>query len=89
MIYLFRKNTLLFRPAMIAFGAGTIFHLVSIVELWVETGHLPLNNFYENKLALRVLGRDSIPLGLLAVSDCDIQRLPIPLSLLYADDWRD
>ncbi len=47
LIYLFRKSTSLFRPALIAFGAGTIFHLVSIVELWVETGHLPLNNFYE------------------------------------------
>jgi ABC-type uncharacterized transport system permease subunit len=47
LIYLFRKNTSLFRPALIAFGAGTIFHLVSIVELWSETGRLPLNNFYE------------------------------------------
>jgi ABC-type transport system involved in cytochrome c biogenesis permease subunit len=47
LIYLFRKSTGLFRPALIAFGAGTIFHLVSIAELWAETGHLPLNNFYE------------------------------------------
>jgi ABC-type uncharacterized transport system permease subunit len=47
LVYLFRKNTSLFRPALVAFGAGTIFHLVSIVELWSETGHLPLNNFYE------------------------------------------
>jgi ABC-type transport system involved in cytochrome c biogenesis permease subunit len=47
LIYLFRRSTTLFRPALIAFGAGAIFHLVSIVELWSETGHLPLNNFYE------------------------------------------
>jgi ABC-type transport system involved in cytochrome c biogenesis permease subunit len=47
LVYLFRKSTSLFRPALIAFGAGTLFHLVSIVELWSETGHLPLNNFYE------------------------------------------
>jgi ABC-type uncharacterized transport system permease subunit len=47
LIYLFRKSTRLFRPALIAFGAGTLFHLVSIVELWAETGRLPLNNFYE------------------------------------------
>jgi ABC-type uncharacterized transport system permease subunit len=47
LIYLFRKNNLLFRPALIAFGAGTVFHLVSIVELWVDSGHLPLNNFCE------------------------------------------
>ena len=47
LFYLFRKSTKLFTPALIAFGAGAVFHLVSIVELWVETGHLPLNNFYE------------------------------------------
>ncbi len=47
LIYLFRKSTSLFRPALIAFGAGTIFHLVSIVELWADSGHLPLNNFWE------------------------------------------
>src|ERR1700761_5270518 len=47
LIYLFRKSTYLFRPALIAFGAGTVFHLVSIVEAWLDSGHLPLNNFYE------------------------------------------
>lgn len=45
--FLFRKSTRLFTPALIAFGAGTIFHFVSLVELRVETGHVPLNNFYE------------------------------------------
>lgn len=48
LIYLFRKNTHLFLPALVAFGAGTVFHFVSIVELWAETGRLPLNNFYES-----------------------------------------
>jgi ABC-type uncharacterized transport system permease subunit len=47
LIYLFRKNTQFFRPALIAFGAGAVFHLVSIVELWADLGHWPLNNFYE------------------------------------------
>ncbi len=47
LIYLFRKSARLFTPALIAFAAGAIFHLVSIVELRAETGHLPLNNFYE------------------------------------------
>src|SRR5581483_8807784 len=47
LIYLFRKSTRLFTPALIAFAAGAIFHLVSIIELRVESGHLPLNNFYE------------------------------------------
>src|SRR5579875_1218097 len=47
LIYLFRKSTKLFTPALIAFAAGVVFHLVSIVELHAETGHLPLNNFYE------------------------------------------
>lgn len=45
--YLFRKSTRLFTPALIAFATGAVFHLVSLVELRVETGHLPLNNFYE------------------------------------------
>lgn len=47
LIYLFRRSTRLFLPALVAFAAGAIFHLVSIVELRAETGHLPLNNFYE------------------------------------------
>jgi ABC-type transport system involved in cytochrome c biogenesis permease subunit len=47
LIYLFRKSTRLFTPALIAFGAGTIFQFVSIVERWVNTGRLPVNNFYE------------------------------------------
>lgn len=47
LIYLFRKSTRLFTPALIAFAGGTIFHLVSLVEMRVETGHLPVNNFYE------------------------------------------
>jgi len=47
LIYLFRKSTNLFVPTLITFGAGTVLHLVSIVEWWVETGHLPLGNFYE------------------------------------------
>ena len=47
LIYLFRKSTKLFTPALVAFAAGAVFHLVSIVELRAETGHMPLNNFYE------------------------------------------
>jgi ABC-type transport system involved in cytochrome c biogenesis permease subunit len=47
LIYLFTKSTRLFRPALGAFALGAVLHLVSIVELWVESGHLPLNNFYE------------------------------------------
>lgn len=47
LLYLFRKTVRLFTPALIAFGAGTVFHLVALVELRAETGHLPINNFYE------------------------------------------
>ncbi|HEX7363535.1 MAG TPA: cytochrome c biogenesis protein CcsA [Bryobacteraceae bacterium] len=47
LIYVFRKSTRLFTPALIAFGAGTLFQFVAIVERWVESGRLPLNNFYE------------------------------------------
>ena len=46
-VYLFTKSARFFRPAMGAFAFGAVLHLVSIVELWVESGHLPLNNFYE------------------------------------------
>ncbi len=48
LIFLFRKNTRLFTPALLAFAAGAVFHLVSIVELRAETGHLPIDNFYES-----------------------------------------
>ena len=47
LLQLFRKQNRLFVPALTAFAAGTLLHFVSIVELHVETGHLPLNNFYE------------------------------------------
>ncbi|HZS53100.1 MAG TPA: cytochrome c biogenesis protein CcsA [Bryobacteraceae bacterium] len=47
LVYVFSKTTRLFAPALIAFGAGTVFHLVALVELRAETGHLPINNFYE------------------------------------------
>ena len=47
LIYLFRKSTRLFLPALAAFGAGAVFHLVAIVERWVETQRLPFDNFYE------------------------------------------
>ncbi len=54
LFYLFRGSerrsfdtTRLFTPALIAFGAGTVFHFVSIIELRAQTGHLLFNNFYE------------------------------------------
>jgi ABC-type transport system involved in cytochrome c biogenesis permease subunit len=47
LIYLFWKSTRLFKPALTAFATGTVFHLVSLVEFWHASGHLPLNNFYE------------------------------------------
>src|SRR5437879_2946948 len=47
LIYLFWKSTRFFKPALTAFGIGTVFHLVSIIESWQTTHHLPLNNFYE------------------------------------------
>jgi ABC-type uncharacterized transport system permease subunit len=47
LLYVFRKSTRLFTPALVAFAGGTVFHLVALVELWNEAGHLPINNFYE------------------------------------------
>lgn len=47
LLAIFRKGSRLFPPALLAFGAGAILHLVSIVELRAELGHFPLSNFYE------------------------------------------
>ena len=47
LVYLFWKSTRLFTPALITFGAGAVVHLISLVELRSQTGHIPLNNFYE------------------------------------------
>ncbi len=47
LIFLFTKSTRLFKPALGVFAAGTLFHLVSLVEVWSATGRLPLSNFYE------------------------------------------
>ncbi len=47
LVYLFRKSTRLLAPALVTFSIGAILHLVALVELRVETGHLPLGNFYE------------------------------------------
>ncbi len=47
LLVIFKKGTRLFRPALVAFSAGVILHMVSIVELWAELGHFPLSNFYE------------------------------------------
>jgi ABC-type transport system involved in cytochrome c biogenesis permease subunit len=55
LVYLFRKNTRLFHPALVAFAVGAVFHFVSLVELHVETGHLPLYNFYETSSACAFL----------------------------------
>ena len=47
LVYLFRRSTRLFTPALIAFAAGAIFQFVSLVELRAEAGHLLFGNFYE------------------------------------------
>ena len=45
--YIFSKSIRLFKPALVAFGIGTVLHFVSLVEFRVANGHLPLANFYE------------------------------------------
>jgi len=47
LLVIFKKGARLFAPALLAFGAGVVFHLVSIVELRAELGHFPIGNFYE------------------------------------------
>lgn len=43
----FSKTNRFFKPALILFGIGTVFHFVSLIEFRVANGHLPLSNFYE------------------------------------------
>lgn len=45
--YLFSKNTRLFKPTLITFAIGAVFHFVSLIEFRIANGHLPLGNFYE------------------------------------------
>ena len=87
LIYLFRKSTRLFRPALIAFGAGTIFHLVSIAELWAETGHLPLNNFYETSSVCAFL--IAFPASLHPISDLRIWCVHFSTGFFHDHDWGD
>ncbi len=47
LLFLFRKSTQLFVPALVTFSIGTVLHLVAIVELWSEAGRFPLTNFFE------------------------------------------
>jgi ABC-type transport system involved in cytochrome c biogenesis permease subunit len=47
LIYLFRKSTRLFKPALVAFAGGTLLHFVSLVEFWHAVHRPPLGNFYE------------------------------------------
>lgn len=47
-LVILRKNGGLFRYALNAFTAGTILHIVSIVDLTRQTGHFPAENFYES-----------------------------------------
>jgi ABC-type uncharacterized transport system permease subunit len=42
-----RRDSPLFRMALVAFGVGTVFHFVSIVELSVSLRSVAANNFFE------------------------------------------
>ncbi|MDQ6698645.1 MAG: hypothetical protein M3Z36_00485, partial [Acidobacteriota bacterium] len=43
-----RKRERLFRPALIAFAAGGLFHLVAIIEEGITAHHFPANGFFES-----------------------------------------
>jgi len=43
-----RKHSQMFSAALGAFSAGVMLHMVSLVELWVQAGHLPVDNFFES-----------------------------------------
>src|SRR5579875_485788 len=77
LIYLFRRSTRLFTPALIAFAAGAIFHLVSLVELRAEAGHLLL--FDRGVISGRVLLLPHRYLRRVSVSAC----------VFHDAHWRD
>lgn len=43
-----RRRRSLFRASLFAFGLGGLFHLVSVVDEGVLTGHFPANTIYES-----------------------------------------
>ncbi len=86
LLYLFRKSTRLFIPALIAFATGTVLHFVSIVELWAETGHMPLNNFYETSSLCAFLDSRSIPGGVQLLPCRDFRGLPVSSGVLHDPD---
>ena len=48
LLVVLRREDRLFRPALGAFSVAAVLHFVSIVELAVWVGHLPVDNFYES-----------------------------------------
>lgn len=55
LLTLLRRQTRLFGPAFVAFAAGAILELVSIVERGIARDRLPLNNFFESMAACAFL----------------------------------
>ena len=47
MAVLLRRKSGFLKYALFAFQAGVVLHLVAIVELTMEIGHLPVDNFFE------------------------------------------
>jgi len=47
MAVLLRRKSGFLKYALLAFQAGVVVHLVAIVELTMEIGHLPVDNFFE------------------------------------------
>jgi ABC-type transport system involved in cytochrome c biogenesis permease subunit len=47
MAVLLRRKSGFLKYALFAFQAGVVLHLVAIVELTMELGHLPVDNFFE------------------------------------------
>jgi ABC-type transport system involved in cytochrome c biogenesis permease subunit len=45
---LLRRKAGFLKPALLAFLVGAVLHLVAIVELAMEVGHLPVDNFFQS-----------------------------------------
>jgi ABC-type transport system involved in cytochrome c biogenesis permease subunit len=43
-----RRAFIPFRAALASFGLGAVFHFVSLIDLWRQTGHFPAQSFYDS-----------------------------------------
>ncbi len=86
LIYLLWKSTRLFTPALIAFGAGAVVHLISLVELRVADGPRPAEQLLRDQFALRVSDCGAVSACVQLLPGGDFRGLPVSAGVLYDPD---